>query len=603
LFSYVVVAQLLRGLVYADQMHREHAANKSMLALTRMTRELRALIEQGDWAEFEAAEARAWDAVDHLQREDIALAAIGLSLARAEYGMARKDPALACEGVELVRSNGANLPPAEAREYELQALALAALTLRPEAPDDGCLDHAEQALSPADRPQPQTVTSAMLVAAACHLALVRRAMGLHDAADRAALRAIELSSTPDLVEVYAHASKAAVDAAMHRIEEQDGAAAVEWFDRAEQVVADSQHPACRLRHAEVLLARDNVLPGDPLLGGADRRRRSELALKRLHGVKGPLARLLAARACGNLGRVCSEEGRYADAAGHLVDALERLAPLTERDAIRMRVQLLLECGRARRMAQDPGALQDFERALDEASAAVDAETRALAVMAVHELRPMLSALGMHAHLADVLGRARSAAESLPAGRARPANAKVEMLTADMEYFAGRAEDARRRLATLLARLETDPDESARRTRFLVLTRLASDAFTSRNFARAVEWYERALAMGALPGSPLEAERSDAEWILATAKAQLGLIDEARVILRRAFERGRASGEPLGRFASAKCAFSLAEHAVTTRERQDWLESALALARGCHMAEGDRLAELIEARRRELEGGG
>src|SRR5262249_19866924 len=135
--------------------------------------------------------------------------------------------------------------------------------------------------------------------------------------------------------VYAHASEAAVAAAMHRIQKHDGAAAGEWFDRAEQVVADSQHPACRMRHAEVLLARDNVLPGDPLLGSADRRRRSELALERLLGVEGPLARLLAARACGNLGRVCREEGRHADAVGHLVDALERLAPLTERDAIRM----------------------------------------------------------------------------------------------------------------------------------------------------------------------------------------------------------------------------------------------------------------------------
>src|SRR5262249_14304380 len=167
--------------------------------------------------------------------------------------------------------------------------------------------------------------------------------------------------------------------------------------------------------------------------------------------------------------------------------------------------------------------------------------------------------------------------SLPAGKARLASAKVEMLTADMEYFAGRAEDARRRLVALLSRLETEPDEGAQRTRFFLLTRLASDAFTSRDFARAAELYERALAMRALPGAPLEAERSDAEWALATAKAQLGSIDKAREILRRGFERGRASGEPLGRFASAKCALSLAEHAVTERERQEWLESALALA--------------------------
>jgi len=599
---YILMAsQLLRALVYADQVHREQVATKSMLAPHRMAEELRLLLDECKWAEFETAEASAWEAVDRLQPEDAGLAAVQLSLVRCEYGMLRQDPAVAREGVELVRSNGANLPPSDAREFELRALAIAAMTPSEDKADEACLTFAEQVLDPGNRAH-DSRTAGLLVIAAAHVALVRRALGQHDAADLAARRAIELSERPDLLEAPAHACRAAFDAAKHRITELDVDLAAEWFDRAEQVVAASDHPICRLQHAEILLARELFLPGDPLLDRPARRRRNELVLKRLNGFRTPQARLFEARACANLGRMCREEGRHADAVGHLVDGLARLTAPSDHAAMRVRIELLVECGHARAAAQDPLALQDLEHAFEEASTAVDPGARAHIVLAVSELGSMLSALGMHARLADLLQRAREVVASLPAEKAPVATAELEMLTADAEYSGGRGADARRRLATLLESLESQPVEGTAKIRFFVTTRLAFDAFTAREFARAVELFERALATLRTLPDRLEAQCSEVEWALATSKLQLGMIDEARDVYRRAFDRGRSSGDPRGRFASAKSAFALGEHAPTTRERKEWLGSALVLARGCHLPAAEQMAEAIESRLRELERG-
>ena len=602
MLGYVMLAsQFLRALVYADHKHREHVATESMLAPHRMAEELRSLLDQRKWTEFETAEARAWEAVDHLQPQDAGLAAVQLSLVRCEYGMLRQDPAVAREGVELVRSNGANLPPAEAREFELQALAVAALTLREDEQDEACLAFAEQVLAPGDRARHARTTGLMVIAAS-HVALVRRALGQHDAADLAARRAVEWSERPDLQEAPADAAHAAFDAALHRLGELDVASAAEWFDRAEQVVAASEHPVCRLQHAGALLARQTLLPGDPLLGGPERRRRNELVLSRLKGIQTAQARLFKARACANLGRVCREEGRHADAVGHLVDALARLAAPLDHEAMRLRVELLVECGRARAAAEDPLALQDLERALEEASTAVDPGARAHVVEILLELGPMLSALGMHAHLADLLHGAGDVVASLPAEKAAVATAELEMLNADAESSRGRGAEARRRLATLLARLENEPVEGTGKLRFFVLTRLAFNAFAVQEFAPAIEWFERALAtVPSLPDS-LEAERSELEWALASSKLQLGLIDEARDVYRRAFERGRSSGDPHGRFTAAKSACALGEYALTPRERAEWLRSALVLARSCRLPAADRMAESIDARLRDVERG-
>jgi tetratricopeptide (TPR) repeat protein len=592
---------LIRMVAALFGIHHERSQQQSMERTEKWEMRVRGRLHAGDWEKFDEELAEAWKVVGQLERDDANLLATRLSLIHAEAGVVRGDPAAVRRGVESALAEGSRLGPSERREHDLQAMALAAIALDPDAPDPVLSSWGEQALARAgealwDR------TRTRLVQAAVQVGRVRRRGGEHAAADRAYTQALDLSRHLEVDDARVLASIGAVEVALHRVETGLPAEAAAWFDRAATIVEPATSGEGRVRLAHVMILRATHLPGDPLLDAPARRALYERARSVAREVDSVEGRQAAARAGCELAELHGLAGDHREAVASFDEAAGRLAALADPDSTRMRIEVRLACGQARLAAQDLEAARDFRLAFEEAAAREEPELRALALPAGFAWHRMHGAAGMLELALAVLDRLGPIAASLPEAQRGHALAQIEYERAVMDQRSGRIREARERLRGLLETLADSPGAAEAGLRRMVLAGLGHTALARGEHEEAADWFERVLAMDWPEGQEPDAERAELEWHHATALVGLGRLDDARRLYRQAFERGRASGRRGGRYASAQSAFMLAEHSDLAAEQKRWYEAASSLANLCGTPDGEQLARRAAERLRSRAAG-